>query len=151
MKITDFLSKECIKLKLSETNKDGHLKEMVNILSSAGKVPASKVNQITSKLVERENMGSTGIGEGVAIPHVKTEHVGSIVGALGISEQGIEFDSLDGAPVYISFLLLTPVEARNEHLKALSEISLFLKDKYYRDELKAMKNEKQAYKLIKKL
>ena len=101
--------------------------------------------------MERENMGSTGIGEGVGIPHIKLNYVDTIVGALGVSKKGVDFDSLDGNPVYISFLLLTPEEARNEHLKALSEISLFLKDKYYRDELRAMKDDKQAYKLIKKI
>ena len=151
MRIKDFLGKECIKLDLVETEKQKHIGEMVKILADAGKIPKDKVKKITEKLMERENMGSTGIGEGVGIPHIKLNYVDTIVGALGVSKKGVDFDSLDGNPVYISFLLLTPEEARNEHLKALSEISLFLKDKYYRDELRAMKDDKQAYKLIKKI
>lgn len=151
MKIKDFLSKDCIKLDLQSRDKQGHIKEMVEILVASEKVDSGKVSRITDKLLEREEMGSTGIGEGVAIPHVKTEHVNTITGALGISFDGIDFDSLDGEAVYISFLLLTPMEARNEHLKALSEISLFLKDKFYREELKNAKNQKLVYKLIKRI
>jgi len=151
MKIRDFLSKDAIKLDLEKKDKEGHIQEMVEILVKAGKVPSKSVSQLTECLMERERMGSTGIGEGVAIPHVKTDLVEQITGALGVSSSGVDFDSLDGEPVYISFLLLTPVESRNEHLKALSEISLFLKDKFYREELRHAKNIKQAYKLIKRV
>ncbi len=151
MKIKEFLSRECIKLELEETEKEGHIKEMVQILIDAGKIDAGQMDTVFEKLMDRERMGSTGIGEGMAIPHVRVEKIDEIVGALGVSKEGIDFDSLDGEPVYISFLLLTPVEAKNEHLKALSEISLFLKDSYYREELRSASNMKQAYKLIKRV
>ncbi len=151
MRIKDFLSKECIKLDLEGTKKKDHIREMVNVLVSEGKVPANKAGNITDKLMEREKLGSTGIGQGIAIPHIKTEHVEDTTGALGISQKGVDFNSLDGEPVYISFLLLTPTGATNEHLLAISEISHFLKDKFYRDELRSVKNEKQAFKIIKKV
>jgi mannitol/fructose-specific phosphotransferase system IIA component (Ntr-type) len=151
LRIKDFLGKECIKLDLEQVEKKTHIKEMVEILHAAGKVPKNKIDEITDKLMEREKLGSTGIGQGIAIPHIKTDHVSATTGALGISKKGVDFDSLDGEPVYISFLLLTPVEATNEHLLAISEISHFLKDKFYRDELRASENEKEAYKIIKKV
>ena len=151
MKIKEFLGKDCIMVDLEKTDKEGHIREIVSILEKAGKVSSDKVEKIIERLMERERMGSTGIGEGVAIPHIKIEDVSSIIGALGISRKGVDFDSLDGEPVYISFLLLTPVEARNEHLKALSEISIFLKDRYYRQELRNSENSKHAYKLIKRV
>ena len=151
MRIKDFLSKDCIKINLEETGKKEHIQELVKILVKAGKLDEKKVNEVTQKLYDRENLGSTGIGQGIAIPHIKTDHVSSTTGALGISAKGIDFDSLDGEPVFISFLLLTPTNATNEHLLAISEISHFLKDKFYRDELRASDDIKQAYKIIKKV
>ncbi len=151
MKIKDFLSKDCIKLELEPIDKKEHIKEMVKILCDAEKINKNKIAEITEKLIEREEMGSTGIGKGVSIPHIKTEYVNSVIGALGVSSKGVNFDSLDGEPVYISFLLITPIDSTNENLKALSEISHFLKDKYYREELRAAKNIKVVYKLIKRV
>ncbi len=151
MKIKDFLSRDCIKVGLEETEKEGHIREIVSVLEKAGKIDPGKTEKIIERLMERERMGSTGIGEGVAIPHVKAEEVENIVGALGISSSGIDFESLDGEPVYISFLLLTHPEAKNEHLKALSEISLFLKDRYYRQDLREAADSRQVFKLIKRV
>ncbi len=151
MRIKDFLSKDCIGLNLKEVKKKEHLTEMVEILVPIGKIMEDKVDEIIDKLMEREELGSTGIGQGIAIPHIKTEHVSTTTGALGVSEKGVDFDSLDGEPVFISFLLLTPQGATNEHLLAISEISHFLKDKFYRDELRKVKSLKEAYKIIKKV
>ena len=106
---------ECIKLDLEEVEKKNHIKEMVSVLVDAGKVKKADLNKIITKLMDREKLGSTGIGEGIAIPHIKTDYVTSTTGALGISQKGVDFESLDGEPVYISFLLLTPSEATNEH------------------------------------
>jgi fructose-specific phosphotransferase system IIA component len=151
LRIKDFLNKDCIKLDLEKVKKKEHIKEMVEVLLTNSKVSENKVAEITDKLMEREKLGSTGIGQGIAIPHIKTDCVSTTTGALGISQKGVDFESLDGEPVYISFLLLTPVEATNEHLLAISEISHFLKDKIYRDELKNSKNIKTVYKIIKKV
>ncbi len=151
MRIKDFLSKDCIGLNLKEVKKKEHLREMVEILVPIGKIMEDKVDEIIDKLMEREELGSTGIGQGIAIPHIKTEHVSTTTGALGVSEKGVDFDSLDGEPVFISFLLLTPQGATNEHLLAISEISHFLKDKFYRDELRKVESLKEAYKIIKKV
>ncbi|MGM0441596.1 MAG: PTS sugar transporter subunit IIA [Elusimicrobiota bacterium] len=151
MRIKELLNKNCIKLNLEKTDKLGHIKEMISLLVEDGKISEKNADEICDKVMEREKMGSTGIGDGVAIPHIKTEYVDKIVGAFGISKEGIEFNSLDGKPVYLSFLLLTPEGERNEHLQALAEISAFFKDNQSRNELMEMENEKKAYKYIKKL
>ena len=151
MRIKEFLDKDCIKTDLQETKKREHIREMTEILVDAGKLDKEKTNEVTEELMKREILGSTGIGEGVAIPHVRTSLVDSMIGALGVSSKGVEFNALDGRPVHISFLLLTPEGERHQHLKALSSISLFLRDQYYRDDLMAAKNRKEAYKVIKKI
>ena len=96
----------------------------------------------------REALGSTAIGQGIAIPHGKSDSVDNIVGALGISKQGIDFDSLDGEPAYIFFLLVAPIDSAGPHLKALARISRLLKDKFIRDSLKSVTDEKTMLKIV---
>lgn len=151
MRIKELLNEDCIKLNLEKRDKVEHIKEMIDLLAEDGKIPKQKADEICDKVMEREKMGSTGIGDGVAIPHIKTEYVDKIVGAFGISEKGIDFNSLDGKPVHLSFLLLTPQGEKNKHLQALAEISAFFKDNQARNELMEIDNKKKAYKYIKKL
>ncbi len=151
MRIKDFLGKNCIKTGLKEKKKREHIKEMVNILVEDGKLASDKADEVTDELMKREILGSTGIGEGVAIPHVRTSAVSEMTGALGISAEGVEFNALDGRPVHISFLLLTPDEERHQHLKALSTISLFLRDQYYREDIMNSARPKDIYKIVKKV
>ena len=96
----------------------------------------------------REALGSTAIGQGVGIPHAKSECVNKLVAGFGISQKGVDFDSLDGEKVYIFFLLIAPIDSAGPHLKALARISRLLKDKYFRDSLKECKDEKSILKII---
>ena len=96
----------------------------------------------------REALGSTGIGQGIGIPHGKTASVKSLVAAFGLSKKGIDFESLDGEPAYIFFLLLAPEESAGPHLKALARISRLLKDKYVRDMLRQAETEKDIIRII---
>ena len=133
MKIADFLSKDCIKIGLTSKSKKDVLEEMVDVLAAAGKIKDKK--KVLEALMEREELGSTGIGQGVAIPHGKTDEVGEIVAAFGLSKDGVGFDTLDGDPVNIFFLLLAPHNESGIHLKSLAKISGLLKDKYFRKAL----------------
>jgi PTS system nitrogen regulatory IIA component len=133
MKITDFLSKDCIKIGLKSKGKKEVLEELVDILVESGKVKDKK--KVMQVLLEREELGSTGIGQGVAIPHGKVDSVDSLVISCGLSKEGVQFDTLDGEPVLIFFLLLAPPNASGIHLKALAKISGLLKDKYFRKAL----------------
>ena len=101
-----------------------------------------------ANVLEREKLGSTGIGQGVAIPHGKTDVLSEQVGVLGISKKGIEFNSLDGEPVYIIFLLVGPVEVTGQHLKALSRISRLFKDKFLRQAIKDAETKEDVIKII---
>ena len=98
--------------------------------------------------MEREALGSTGIGQGVAIPHCKLEALKEQVAALGISPKGLEFDALDGEPVNIVFLLVAPMDASGNHLKALAKISRLLKDKFFRQALRDAKSPEELLRII---
>ena len=95
-------------------------------------------------------MGSTGIGQGIAVPHAKTDQVREVVIAFGLSRKGVNFESLDEEPVYLIFLVLAPVEATGMHLKVLAKIARLLKDKVFRNSLKSCKGgAKEVFQVIK--
>ncbi|MCP4649872.1 MAG: PTS sugar transporter subunit IIA [PVC group bacterium] len=147
MKIMDFLSEKALCADLKATTKKEIIEELVSSLVDAQIIKdKSKLIKI---LLERESLGSTGIGQGVAIPHGKSESVKKLVAAFGLSKNGVNFDSLDGEPVYIFFLLVAPEDSAGPHLKALARISRLLKDKYFRDTLRSAKDEKMLAKIIK--
>jgi PTS system nitrogen regulatory IIA component len=122
------------------------LEELVNTLIKGGlKLDSAKVIEV---LQQRENLGSTGIGEGLAIPHGKISTLDEIVVAFGRSKKGVDFDSLDGKPVHIFFLLLAPENSVGQHLKALAKISKMLKTANFRQKLIETDSKKDLYKLI---
>src|SRR5690242_2922718 len=102
LKILDFLKPSAVNVNLTATNKKGVLEELVTVLHQEGLVKDLRVT--VEVLLEREKLGSTGIGQGIAIPHAKTDQAGEVVAAFGLSRKGVQFDSLDGEPVYIFFL-----------------------------------------------
>ncbi|MBU9889636.1 MAG: PTS sugar transporter subunit IIA [Candidatus Omnitrophica bacterium] len=148
MKITDFLSIKGIKLDLESTDKESVLEEMVGILAEVKDIGDKK--SILRALIERENLGSTGIGQGIAIPHGKTDKVDGLVAVLGVSRKGVNFEALDGEPVYILFLLVAPKDTAGPHLKALAQISRLLRDSYFCELLRRCKTPKDVYDLISK-
>ena len=146
MKIMDFLCPDAISLNFEAQDKKTAITEMVEILAECKKLKKSA--EVIETVLEREKLGSTGIGQGVAIPHGKTDSVVNQVGGLAISQKGVEFNSLDGEPVYIIFLLVGPVEVAGQHLKALSRISRLFKDKFFRQALKDAKTKEDVIKII---
>lgn len=148
MKISDFLCSKAVTADLTATTKKELIEEMVTLLVQAGAVDKKIKAKLIEVLLAREALGSTAIGQGIAIPHGKCESVTKLTAALGISRKGVNFDSLDGEPAYIFFLLVAPVDSAGPHLKALARISRLLKDKYFRDNLKSSKDEKAILKLI---
>jgi nitrogen PTS system EIIA component len=148
MKITEFLDKRGIKINLQSTEKEDTLKELVDVLAEVKDIGDKK--SILKALVERESLGSTGIGQGIAIPHGKTDRVSELVAVLGISQKGINFDALDGELVYIFFLLVAPKETAGPHLKALAQISRILRDSYFCELLRRCKTSDEAYELIRR-
>jgi len=148
MQIIEFLSKKAIITDIKSTKKEDVIKELVDVLINAGDIGKRYRNKLIDALMNRESLGSTAIGQGIAIPHAKSECVDKLVAAFGLSKKGVDFDSLDGELAYIFFLLVAPQDSAGPHLKALARISRLLKDKYFRDTLRSCTDEKAVIKTI---
>lgn len=146
MKIMDFLDKKAISINIKATDKEGVIRELAELLVKAGDIKNKE--ELVKDLLARESLGSTGIGHGIGIPHAKSPNVKDVVAAFGVSQKGVNFDSLDGEPVYVFFLLVAPEESAGPHLKALARISRMLKDKYFRELLRKAKDEKEVLRII---
>ncbi len=146
MKLVDLLSPEAVTLDLKSQGKREVLEELCLLLANAKKLPDPQA--LLRTLVDRESLGSTGIGQGVAIPHGKSPAVPAQAAALGISKRGVDFDALDGEPVYIIFLVAAPPDAAGLHLKALAKISRLLKDKSFRQALRDAPSVDQVMKIL---
>jgi PTS system nitrogen regulatory IIA component len=133
MKILDILEKRLIIPQLTSKTKEGVLRELVHVLSETDRQVSE--DRLIEILLERESLGSTGIGEGVAIPHGKSREVKKILASFGRSLPGLDFQSLDGKPTYLFFLLIAPENSAGLHLKALAQISRLMKDQAFRKRL----------------
>lgn len=149
MNIIDLLDKKAISTELKSEKKNDVLGELVDLLIGADIVKKSEKNEILKRLKERENLGSTGIGKGVAIPHAKASKLKDMAAAFGISKQGLDFKSLDGEPTHLFFLLVASGENPGPHLKALAMISRLLDDKFVRERLSTSKTAQEVLNIIK--
>ncbi len=148
MKITDFLSTKAILTDIKSTKKEDVIQNLVDALIASSDLDKHCKNKFIEALMLRESLGSTAIGQGVAIPHAKCDCVDKLIAAFGLSKKGVDFDSLDGEPAYIFFLLVAPQDSAGPHLKALARISRLLKDKYFRDSLRACEDSNSVINII---
>ena len=148
MNIMEFLHDGAVSGNIKAQQKEEVIRELVGLLVSAGSIKEKDVAKLVQILMKRESLGSTGIGQGVAIPHGKSDCVDRLVAAFGVSHGGVSFDALDGEPVVLFFLLVAPEDSAGPHLKALARISRLLKDKHFRDTLRMAKDEKALVKII---
>jgi PTS system nitrogen regulatory IIA component len=146
MKITDILVREASILDLKSTTKDELLVEMANALAAAE--PALESGSLVRILREREALQSTGIGEGVAIPHGKVQGLDRLVATFARSKGGVDFDSIDGQPTQLLFLLIVPEQSGGQHLKALARISRFFRDASFRERLLAANGLDEIFRTI---
>jgi PTS system nitrogen regulatory IIA component len=128
MKFADFIHVAAIKADLAADDKPAAIRELVQSLAAAGAIAASDVEGIVAAIMKREELGSTGIGRGVAVPHTKHASVERLVGTVGVSVEGVDFNSLDGDKVQLFFLLVSPPDRPGDHLRALENISRQLRD-----------------------
>lgn len=131
MKFADFIATEAIQADLAADAKPGVIREMVQALCDAGRIAKDEVEDIIRKVMDREELGSTGIGRGIAVPHAKHAAVDRLIGAVAVSREGVDFDSLDGEKVYIVFLLISPKDRPGDHLRALENISRQLRNETF--------------------
>ncbi|MDZ7724935.1 MAG: PTS sugar transporter subunit IIA [candidate division KSB1 bacterium] len=148
MNLTDILSPDVIKIPLKGAEKNAVLEEMVDILHQAQKT--DKRDDVLQAVQQRERIMSTGMGDGVAIPHAKSDGVETLTAALGITKQGVDFQAIDGKPVRIVFLLVGPNDQAGPHLKALSRISRLMHRKEFRQRLAKARNAEQILSAIEK-
>jgi PTS system nitrogen regulatory IIA component len=146
MKIPDILDADSIVEKLIARDKKSVLEELVAVLVAHGRL--SDKEKSVQVLLERERLGSTGIGDGIAIPHGKLKGIEGIICSFGRSKEGIDFQSIDEKPCYLFFLLLAPEEGAGDHLKALARLSRILKDVHFRTRLLEAGTKEDIFSLI---
>jgi PTS system fructose-specific IIA component/PTS system nitrogen regulatory IIA component len=149
MKLSELIDPQAIVGKVGATTKEEAIAELVAALAATGKVAEADQDQLVAALMAREQLGSTGIGQGLAVPHAKHDNVKDLVAAFGRSEAGIEFDSLDGEPVHLLFLLLSNREISGMHLEALAYITKLLRDDVFCRFLKEAKSTDEIVELLK--
>ncbi|MDP6442433.1 MAG: PTS sugar transporter subunit IIA [Pirellulaceae bacterium] len=128
MKFGEFIKGDAIRANLESYEKDAVIEELVGALVDSGAIPVDERESIIGAIMKREELGSTGIGRGVAVPHTKHPSVDLLVGTVGVSAEGLDFKSLDGEKVQLFFLLISPPDRPGDHLRALENISRQLKD-----------------------
>jgi nitrogen PTS system EIIA component len=146
MKITDIFSKELIIEDLKARNKQDALFELSSIFLQGHKI--CDHDAVVNVLLEREKLGSTGIGDGIAIPHGKHSDLEHLIVSFGRSKEGADFDAMDGKPVHLFFLLMAPENTTGQHLKVLAKISRMLKDSKFRGNLMEAKTKDDLFRII---
>jgi PTS system nitrogen regulatory IIA component len=128
MRMSDFVVRESINPELKANSKESVIREMVEGLRVAGYFKGGEPEDIVKAVLKRELLGSTGIGRGVAIPHTKHPSVDRLVGTIAVSRAGVPFDALDGEPVHVFVMLISPQDRPGDHLRALENVSRSLRD-----------------------
>ncbi len=146
MTLMEILSGKSVVVGLKGQNKRDVLIELVNSLEVGDKI--TDRDKVLDAVLLREEIMSTGIGHGIAIPHGKSEYVTELGGVLGIKKEGVDFDALDGKPTYIFFLLVSPLDVSGPHIKALARISRLLKGEDFRQKLIAAVDNDDAIAII---
>lgn len=146
MRITELLTKETIAMDLSASDKNGVIDELVNQLDSAGKL--SDIAQFKEAIHNRESQSTTGIGEGIAIPHAKVAAVKSPAIAFGKSKEGVDYQSLDGQPAHLFFMIAAPEGGAQTHLDALAKLSGILMDDTVRENLLQANSKEEILRII---
>lgn len=146
MRILDVLNKETINVDLKAKDKKGVLNELT---ASIAQQVGARHDELVKVLLDRERLGSTGIGGGIGIPHGKFKHLESLILGFGLSRQGIDFESMDGRPTHIFFMLLTPENSAGLHLKLLARISRMLKNDDFKERLMRAEHADEVLSIVK--
>ena len=149
MKLLDLISRNSIVAELTATDRNGAVRELVEVLATAKLIDPGAADGIVRSIITRERTrGTTGFGKGVAVPHVKVDGLSRIVAAVGRNGRGIDFGSLDGQPVYSVFLIVSPSDQPEEHLRAMDLIFRHLQQEQFRKFLRQADQVEKIYDLL---
>jgi mannitol/fructose-specific phosphotransferase system IIA component (Ntr-type) len=149
MKFEEFMCFEATIPELQSQDRDGAIAELVAALTEAGRLPADTSNEIAKAVIKRENEASTGMGKGVAIPHVKHDVVKHVVAVVGQSTAGIDFSALDEQPVFAVILLISPADDPDQHLQAMENVFKHLQNEKFRKFLRQCRTPEALEDLLK--
>lgn len=149
MRMSDFVVREALIPELAATTKPAAIREMVESLRATGHIRSGDHESIIKAILKREELGTTGIGRGVAIPHTKHESADRLLGTVAVSHVGVPFDSLDSEPVFIFVMLISPQDSPGPHLRALDNVSRNLRDDTFCRFLRQAKTKEEIWDLIK--
>ncbi len=145
MKLTKYLPVSQIAAELEAKDKKGAIEFLLRLMIGKGLIPAEKEGEVLQAVLEREALTSTGLGYGLALPHVRTEAAARIVLVFARSKKGVDFEALDGNPVHFLFLVLAPAKCVDEYLKVISLISSLMKNEAVRKRVLAAKNADEIF------
>jgi len=148
MKLSDIVCSDAIVARLKAKQRDEAIRELVGILGKSGKIPKDSVDAVSKLMIKRENEASTGIGKGVAVPHVKSADISEPVAAVGCSADGIDFASLDKQPVYSVILLVSPTNNPDRHLQAMETVFRNVQKDDFRRFLRQAQTSKEIVEII---
>lgn len=149
MNLLDFVDPKAIIPNLKVDTKEEAIREIVNSLKTARCIPADEAESILAAILKREELGSTGIGKGVAVPHTKHPSVGELTSTVALAPEGVDFASLDGEPVHILFLVVSPPDRPGEHLRALETITRHLRAEKFCSFLRQSSTAEEIVELLK--
>jgi nitrogen PTS system EIIA component len=147
-RMIEFVVREAIIPELTANTKEGVIREMVQSLASAGHFAGFDVDEIVRAIMRREQLGSTGIGRSIAIPHTKHSSVDKLVGTIALSRPGVTFESIDGQPVHVLVLLISPQDRPGDHLRALENVVRSMRNDEFVKELRQARTRDEVWALL---
>ena len=151
MKLVDFIEEDAVVEDVQSADKESVIREMVEVLKRLEKISEGDFDDVMEALIRREKVGSTGIGKGVAVPHTKHKCISEITGVFARSRKGVEFDALDGEPVHLFFLLLSPSDSTDAHLAALEKISSVIRNPDFRSFVRDASSKTEMVEILKEV
>ena len=148
MRMSHFVVRDAIVPALTQTTREGMIRELIQSLHAAGQFLNTDTEDVVRAVLRREQLGSTGIGRGIAIPHSRHGSVHQIVGTIGLSGAGVPFDAIDGEPVHVVVLLISPQDKPGDHLRALENVVQTMRDDEFVTALRACKTKDEVWALI---
>jgi PTS system nitrogen regulatory IIA component len=148
MRMSDFVVREAIVPNLTAATKEGVIREIVESLKATGYFQGGEADDIVRAIMKREQLGSTGIGRSIAIPHTKHPGTDRLVGTVAVSPEGVPFESIDGEPVHVFVLLVSPQDRPGDHLRALENVVRNMRDDGFVKALRQAKTRDELWRLL---